>query len=164
MIHERRSCGAGEEAGPPNAGSVRESLGSTMPLQGLRILVVEDDADSRLLLGLILETFGSTVTVAATVDGAMRAIDCDIPDLLLSDICMAGQDGFDLIRRVRALPSDKGARIPAVALTGYSGMAERGEVLRAGYTGHLIKPIAPTQLVTALSTVAKRPHAMGDGC
>ena len=163
MIHETRSRGAPEGAGLLNEGS-GESPGSSMPLQGLRILVVDDDADSRLLLGLILETFGSTVTVAATVDGAMRAIECDVPDLLLSDICMAGQDGFDLIRRVRALPFDKGARVPAVALTGYSGLAERGEVLRAGYGGHLIKPIAPSELVMALTAVAARGRAAGAGC
>src|SRR5271155_6109011 len=88
-------------------------------LHGARVLVVDDDADTREVLTAVLELSGALVSTAESAAEAMRAFERDPPRLLISDIGLPDEDGFSLLRRVRALPASRGGTIPAIALTGY---------------------------------------------
>ncbi len=117
-------------------------------LDGLRVLVVEDDDETRELLRAVLEQFGARAQAVASVKDAMTALDADgPPDVLLSDIGMPEETGYDLIRRVRARPPDKGGNVAAAALTAYTRPEDRKTALDAGYTLHVSKPIDPVELV-----------------
>jgi CheY-like chemotaxis protein len=128
-------------------------------LTGLRVLVVEDEADSRELLDEALTTCGAQVVVAASCDEAMTLIQQSTaenrPHVMLSDIGMAKDDGFELIRQVRALPPDRGGRIPVVAVTGYAGPDDRQRALAAGFHSHLPKPIDPLAVAVAVARAAR---------
>ncbi len=124
-------------------------------LRGLRVIVVEDDDDGRELVAMVLEDCGCRVTTARSVAEAMTAIGKEVPDVLLSDIAMPGEDGYDLIRRVRALPADAGGSIPAGALTAFARPEDRRKILNAGYSIHLPKPIEPAELVAVVATLSR---------
>jgi CheY-like chemotaxis protein len=125
-------------------------------LEGLNVLVVEDDADSRESLVWILERYGAGVSAAATAREALQALEDAVPDVLVSDIGMAGEDGYDLIRHVRKLPADRGGKLPAIALTAYSEEANRIKAIRAGFQAHVAKPVAPVELVAEIARLAGR--------
>jgi PAS domain S-box-containing protein len=129
--------------------------GATVPLRGLKVLAVDDDADARQLVRTILEEHGSTVRLASSVGEAMQAILDDVPDVLLSDIGMPGEDGFALIRKVRQLPAVRGGKIPAAALTAYTQAEDREQVLGAGFSVHVTKPIEPTALLAVVVDLAR---------
>jgi CheY-like chemotaxis protein len=128
-------------------------------LTGLRVLVVEDEADSRELLAESLATCGAVVVVAPSCDQAMVLLEestaQNLPHVILSDIGMAKDDGFELIRRVRTLAPEAGGRIPAVAVTGYAGPDDRRRALAAGFHSHLPKPIDPVAVATAVARAAR---------
>jgi PAS domain S-box-containing protein len=123
-------------------------------LRGLKVLAVDDDPDARQLVRTILESCGSEVRLAANVGEALQAISEQVPDILLSDIGMPGQDGYALIRKVRQLPPVRGGTIPAAALTAYTQSEDRDQVLSAGFSVHLAKPIEPTTLVAVVADLA----------
>jgi two-component system, chemotaxis family, CheB/CheR fusion protein len=125
-------------------------------LEGLRILLVEDDADSRDALRTLLEQFGGRVTAAASAAEALASLAAVRPHLLVSDIGMPVQDGYDLIRRVRELPPDRGGDVPALALSAYASKQDRARALAAGFQQHLTKPVLPPDLVTKLLDLAAR--------
>ncbi len=125
------------------------------PLDGVRILVVEDDTDTRELLCAVLRQTGADVSTVATVEDALAAIDARPPDVLVSDIGMPEADGYDLIRAVRRLPRDAGGRTPAIALTAFAHAADRGEALAAGYDRHLTKPVEPRVLATTIAQLSR---------
>jgi CheY-like chemotaxis protein len=122
-------------------------------LTGLRILVVDDNLDARELLRVVLTRRGAEVKVCATVRAALEFIEQWQPDVLVSDIGMPGEDGYDLIRQVRSLPDDHGGQIPAVAMTGYASPKDAARVLAAGYQMFLAKPIDLVDLVTVITIV-----------
>jgi CheY-like chemotaxis protein/two-component sensor histidine kinase len=124
-------------------------------LVGLHVLVVDDAPDARDLLQTVLERCGSRVTVAASAAAALAAIECEVPDVLLSDIGMPDENGFDLIRKVRALPASRGGNVPAAALTAYARPEDRREVLNAGYMMHVPKPVDPADLVAVVASLAR---------
>lgn len=126
------------------------------PLAGLRLLVVEDEATGREMLAELLGQYGAEVTVAASAEEAMAALAREVPDVLVSDVGMAGESGYDLMRRVRALPLDRGGRVPALAFTAYSSSQDRLESLDAGFQAHLAKPTDPARLVTMITALAQR--------
>ncbi|MFT3915714.1 MAG: ATP-binding protein [Anaeromyxobacteraceae bacterium] len=126
------------------------------PLDRLRILVVDDDEDSREVLRAILEDAGAAVTAAGSVQAALQHFDGAPPDLLVSDIGMPGEDGYALIRRVRALPPERGGRVPAAALTAYTQAEDREHALAAGFHAWLTKPIEPADLTAAVARLAGR--------
>ncbi len=126
------------------------------PLDRLRILVVDDDEDSREVLRAILEDAGAAVTAAGSVKAALQHFDGAPPDVLLSDIGMPGEDGYALIRRVRALPPERGGRVPAAALTAYTQAEDREHALAAGFHAWLTKPIEPGDLTAAVARLAGR--------
>jgi PAS domain S-box-containing protein len=125
-------------------------------LDGIRILVVDDEADTRELLREGLQYCGAKVSVAANAAEALDALTTTSPDVLISDIGMPGVDGYDLIRQVRELPRERGGTIPAIALTAYTRTEDRLQSLRAGYDMHVPKPVELAELVAVAATVVRR--------
>jgi CheY-like chemotaxis protein len=123
-------------------------------LDGVRVLVVEDHAVVREVISLLLEDFGARVTAVPGVPEALEALERERPNVVLSDIEMPDEDGYALIRKVRALPPDRGGQTPAAALTGLSGAEDRARALQAGFQDHVAKPIDARQLVTLVTTLA----------
>jgi PAS domain S-box-containing protein len=129
---------------------------STERLDGLRILIVDDEPDTRDLLRQGLEYCGASVRVAGSAAEAVDAIVAEIPDILISDIGMPGIDGYDLIRQIRQLPAETGGKVAAVALTAYTRVEDRLQALRAGYDMHVPKPVELAELVAVAASVARR--------
>ncbi|HLO51616.1 MAG TPA: PAS domain S-box protein [Kamptonema sp.] len=124
------------------------------PLEGLRVLVVDDEADSREFVRAVLEDSGAEVIAAASAQEAIETIKILKPDVLLSDIGMPQEDGYALIRQVRALSS--GSEIPAAALTAYARAEDRARSLREGFQIHLPKPIDPDELIAVVISLKER--------
>jgi len=125
-------------------------------LDGLRILAVDDEADTRELLRQGLEFLGAKVKVVGSAAEAIDSLRGNVPDILISDIGMPGTDGYDLIRQVRALPADRGGKVPAIALTAYTRVEDRMLALRAGYDMHVPKPVELAELVAVAASVSRR--------
>jgi len=125
-------------------------------LDGLRILVVDDEADTRDLLKQGLEYCGAKVKVVSTANEAIDLLISTSPDILISDIGMPVVDGYDLIKQVRGLPADRGGKVPAIALTAYTRTEDRLQSLRAGYDMHVPKPVELAELVAVAATVVRR--------
>jgi CheY-like chemotaxis protein len=125
-------------------------------LAGVKVLVVEDDADVRQLLAWSLEERHATVVSAGTVDEALTLLASERPDVLLSDIGMPDRDGFSLIRAVRGLDARDGGQTPAVALTAFARPEDRTRALLAGYQFHLAKPADAGELIAAIAALAGR--------
>jgi CheY-like chemotaxis protein len=125
-------------------------------LDGMRILVVDDEPDTRDLLKQGLEYCGAKVEVAGSAAEAIDAIIAAVPDILISDIGMPGSDGYELIRKVRSLPVNRGGKVAAVALTAYTRIEDRLHALRAGYDMHVPKPVELAELVAVAASVTRR--------
>jgi PAS domain S-box-containing protein len=123
-------------------------------LMNLRILVVDDEMDSRELAGKVLEYYGANVQTAASVQEAIKILQAVPPDVALSDLSMPGEDGFSLIRKIKCFELNSGRNIPVAALTAYARDEDRKRVLSAGFKMHLCKPIDPEALVEAVATLA----------
>jgi PAS domain S-box-containing protein len=126
-------------------------------LSGTKILVVDDEGDARAMLTRLLEGCGATVRSAASAEEAMTLIGLDRPDLLVSDIGMPGEDGYSLIKRLRAMGSEEGGAIPAVALTAYARSEDRARALLSGFQFHVTKPVEPAELLGVIAGVVNRP-------
>ncbi|HZF11718.1 MAG TPA: response regulator [Thermoanaerobaculia bacterium] len=126
------------------------------PLAGVRVLVVEDEDDTRELLVRALESNGAAVTAVASVAQALEQLDRRLPDVLLSDIGMPEEDGYTLIHKLRARGADQGATLPAAALTAYARTEDRERALAAGFQTHIAKPIDPSELIAAVARLAGR--------
>jgi CheY-like chemotaxis protein len=124
-------------------------------LEAVRVLVIEDDDDSREMTRLALEAAGAVVTAAASAAEALSAIEAQLPDVMLSDISMPGQDGRTMLRAIRALLKKKHVRVPAVALTALGSREDREASRDAGFHYHLDKPVDPRKLVEVLSSVVR---------
>ncbi len=123
------------------------------PLTGIRVLVVDDDFDSREVLAALLSLRGAEARSAGSVREALEALTEWRPDVLVSDIGMPGEDGYDLIRKIRLRRSEEGGEIPAIALTGYAAAHEGDRALSAGYHTHLAKPVEPRHLVKIIASL-----------
>jgi PAS domain S-box-containing protein len=123
-------------------------------LDGVRVLVVEDEADARHLLAAVLQKRGARVFMASSGQEALEVLQRERPDVLLSDIALQDMDGYELIRKVRSLPQDQGGRIPAAALTGYGRLEDRMRALSAGFQLHAAKPVEPAELVAVVASLA----------
>ncbi len=136
---------------------IGERISGTMPsLAGLRVLLVDDEPDAREVLTAILNEAGAEVITAAGAHAGLELITRWKPDVLISDIGMPGEDGYDLIRKVRALSPDQGGRVPAIALTAFARTQDRLRVLSAGYQTHVPKPVEPVELATVVASLTRR--------
>nr|WP_268896861.1 ATP-binding protein [Hassalia byssoidea] len=124
-------------------------------LQNLCILVVDDDADARMLMQTVLQSTGADVLVAASVKEALALLEQRSPALVISDINMPDEDGFTLIRQVRSRTIKKGGQIPAIALTAFAGAKNEQRILKAGFQLFITKPIEPMELVDKIIEVLK---------
>lgn len=122
-------------------------------LYGLKILVVEDDVDTRELIDWVLRRAGAEVVSAGSVREALDALEKERFHLLISDIAMPDEDGYSLLRKVRALAPSHGGRIPAIALTAHSMVTDRLQSLRAGFQSHVPKPVVPEELVEVVASI-----------
>jgi len=124
-------------------------------LPELSVLAVDDDADALGLVREILESAGAHVRTATSVHEALAEIEHAVPDVLVSDLGMPGMDGFDLIQRIRQMEG-AARELPAAALTAYARSEDRAKALRLGFEMHLAKPIDPSELIAAVSSLARR--------
>src|SRR5262249_54078647 len=122
-------------------------------LGGLRILVVDDEDDSRALVCRLLAARGADVSAAPGVAEALTTFAMQPFDVIVSDISMPHRDGNELIREIRRLPSEQGGRIPAVALTAFARPEDRTQSLRAGFQAHIAKPVDVEELVALVAAV-----------
>jgi CheY-like chemotaxis protein/anti-sigma regulatory factor (Ser/Thr protein kinase) len=125
-------------------------------LDGIRVLLAEDDVDAQHVLTLILEIAGAQVEAVGSVRGALSAFDGFRPDVVVSAVGLADEDGYALVRRVRAREIDLGGKTPAIALTGYVTPEDRARLLEAGFQLHLRKPVEPSEIVAAVASLAAR--------
>ena len=144
-----------EDEGAVRGGStpfpvVRQPEGA---LSGVQLMVVDDEADARLLVEDILRSAGARVVSAASAREALLKFAQEQPDLLLSDIGMPGENGYDLVKQVRALPIENGGGVPAIALTAFARPEDRSRALAAGFQLHLAKPVEQGELLAAVSSL-----------
>jgi len=133
-----------------------EPVDPDVRLDGVRVMVVEDEQDVRDFLRMSLVHYGAEVTAFETSADALVAVEAQRPDVLVSDIGMPGEDGYAFIRRVRALGPDRGGQVPAAALTAYAKGEDGQRVLSAGFQVHLPKPVQPADLANVVATLAGR--------
>ena len=122
----------------------------------MRILLVDDEADSRELLELILSSCGAEVVTANSASEAFEKIKNKKIELVISDIGMPEEDGFSLIRKIRQLPAEQGGETPAIALTAYARAEDRVQAFRAGFQIHIAKPVEPAELIAIAANLAAR--------
>jgi len=125
-------------------------------LRGVRVLVVEDHADDRELITTALQRCGAEVTATASAAEALASFDVAVPDVLVSDIGLPGQDGHALLREIRQRPREKGRETPALALTAFAAEEDRRKAAAAGFNEYLAKPAAPEELVAVVAALARR--------
>src|SRR6185295_13800309 len=119
-------------------------------------LVIDDQADSRDLIQRVLAGCDANVITVGTAAEALRAVETERPDVLVSDIGMPDVDGYELLRRVRALGHARGGRVPAIALTAFARSEDRTRALRAGFLVHVSKPVEPAELIATVASVVGR--------
>jgi PAS domain S-box-containing protein len=138
----------------PQRGDWATAAGDLARCDGIYTLLVDDEVDGRELMTILLERCGGEVTAVESAAEALAAIGRRRPDVLVSDLAMPGVDGYELIRRVRALPG--GASIPAIALTAHASADARVQAFRAGFDTYVAKPVDPAEFVAAVSRLARR--------
>jgi CheY-like chemotaxis protein len=159
-----RAASSSQRGLPPSSGNTDTptSLAPSTPksagvdLVGLRLLVVEDEEDSRELLRVVLEAAGARVVAAECASMALTLLSSDCFDALISDIGMPEVDGFQFLRELRTRPASLGGKVPAVALTAYTRAVDRTTALRAGFQAHVPKPVDVSELVAVVASVATR--------
>jgi PAS domain S-box-containing protein len=127
----------------------------TLDLNGINILVVDDDADAQAFMSFLLEQYGANVRTAASAEEALTVLTQANPDVLLSDIGMPNVDGYMLMQRVRTLTPEQGGRIPAIALTAYAGEIVYQRSIAAGFQEHLAKPVEPAVLIATIVSLIR---------
>ncbi len=136
-----------------NIAEVASSPQDSKSLDQLRIFLVEDDEDSREVLGLFLEQYGATVQSAASAAEAVEFFDSEyfrLPDLIISDLAMPREDGYSLIRRIRNFPAEKGGKIPAIALSAFATAENKRKAFESGFQKYSTKPFDPDVLINEI--------------
>lgn len=134
----------------------REPFSDPCALRGLQVLLVEDDADTCGFIRTVLERCGARVTAVDSAGEALAALEREKPDVIVSDIGMSGESGYEMIRKIRAFEPERGGRVPAVALTAYAGPKDRRRALVSGFQTHLAKPVEPDELVAVVASLGWR--------
>jgi signal transduction histidine kinase/ActR/RegA family two-component response regulator len=140
----------GAPAAPP------ESRPADANLEGLRILLVDDEDDAREAMVVLLGQAGADVVSVSSAAEALVAMAQEVPDVLLSDIAMPAEDGYALIAKVRNLSASRGGAVPAAALTAYATIDDRSKALRAGFNEHVPKPVDPSRLIAVVAQLTRR--------
>jgi signal transduction histidine kinase len=147
-----------EQEEVPSEGSLpaveAAAIAADIRLDGVRLLIVDDDEDSRDLIGCILAEQGATVASASTAREALRLLEESHPDVVLSDIGMPDVDGYSFIRRIRSMPANRGGKTPAVALTAYARAKDGERAFAAGFQAHVTKPVDPDRLTAVVANLA----------
>jgi PAS domain S-box-containing protein len=143
-----------EEPRHPRHGSMPLLTDARVKIDGVKVLVVDDETDARMLVKRVLEEHKAVVTTAASASEAIGMLAEDAPDILISDIGMPGEDGYSLIKRARAL-GVRGSDAPAIALTAYARPEDRMRAILAGFEQYLVKPVEPAELITLVSVLAR---------
>jgi PAS domain S-box-containing protein len=153
---ETAQSGVGQKRAAEEKAGVAGGAGREVPpaLVGLRVLLVDDDEDALKLLTMLLKRHGAEVTTAASAAAVPALIEKARPDVLVSDVGMPGEDGYSLIRKVRAMGAERGGQTPAIALTAYAGDSDRTLALLAGFQLHVSKPVEPATLIEAITSLA----------
>src|SRR4051812_1965299 len=125
---------------------------------GIRLLVVEDDSDTRELLRFLLEQQGATVTVAENVPIALQLFETKHPDVVVTDIGMADYNGYALIAAIRQQEKEKGVTTPVIALTAFATPADRDIAFTSGFNAYMSKPFDPRKLITTIRTLYRQFH------
>jgi PAS domain S-box-containing protein len=159
QFEDQPAEGSAVNGGGPHLQAVKQI--EPVSLAGIRVLVVDDEADARELIRVMLGTHGAEVVVVASADEAMAEIARDPPDALVSDIGLPAEDGYALIRRVRSQPAT--ARLPALALTAYASAADHRRALEAGFQRHVAKPVEPAELAGVLAAMVAEARARAAG-
>jgi CheY-like chemotaxis protein len=141
------------------APAVRPRPMASRPLEEKRILLVDDEPDALELMSEMLSRAGARCRVASSADEALRLLDDSWPDVVVSDLGMAGKDGYELIRAIRERGAADGGDVPAVALSAHAGDEDKRRAERAGYDLHVAKPVRPDDLIGALGRLAHRTTA-----
>jgi CheY-like chemotaxis protein len=142
--------------------SLKTDMSSAIPfddlnsLQGLHILIVDDDRDSLDLLVTVLQQCGAQVVTAGSASEGLEVISHAKPDIVISDIEMPNEDGYAFMRKLRALPANQGGQIPSVALTAHAKAEDRMRALAAGFHIHVPKPVEPAELLVAIKSLRER--------
>jgi CheY-like chemotaxis protein len=144
------------ERAHPAARETLPSFDCPERLDGLKALIVDDEADTRELLRVGLSQCGAEVITVGSAQEALEAIKRERPALLVSDIGMPDEDGYELMRKVRALPAQQGGKTPAIALTAYARTEDRLRALRAGYQMHVTKPVELAELAAVMASLVRR--------
>ena len=155
----RPAAAVGAET-PGMAGPV---LPAAIRVRGVKVLLVEDERDTRELVERLLTDAGCQVVAVNSAAAAYDAITSERPDILVSDIGLPDEDGYSLIRRVRARPRSDGGGIPAIALTAFARSEDRTRALHAGFQVHVTKPVEPTELVAVVGSFAGMVQSNGEG-
>jgi signal transduction histidine kinase len=142
---------------PPARRGSSTQLVAPNRLVGVRILLVEDDADGREVIATLLRHQGAHVETASSARAALEALDASVPDVLLSDIGMPDEDGLSLLRKVRARDASAGGEVPALALTAFARAEDRLQTELAGFNDFLRKPVESVELIRAIATLTGRP-------
>jgi PAS domain S-box-containing protein len=140
----------------PETDERNQSLESEGDLTGIRVLVVDDEPDTREILAFILKEYKAEAMAVASVSEVLTILESFNPDILISDIGMPDVDGYTLLRRVRSLPAERGGQIPAIALTAYARVEDQQQALVAGFQRHISKPVDPGKLVATISELLSR--------
>jgi two-component system OmpR family response regulator len=125
-------------------------------LDGLRVLVVENEPSAREAFMEMIQSFGAEVKTAASAKEALEVFQDYGPDVLVSDIAMPDEDGYNLIRKIRALKATRGGDVPAVAVTAHAGKEDIERALSAGFQSHVSKPVNSVHLANVIATVAAK--------
>jgi PAS domain S-box-containing protein len=136
--------------------SIASQSAPKLSLDGLLILAVDDEEDTRQLLVQSLTFYGATVVTAKSAAEGLKALIDQTPDLLVSDIGMPDEDGYSLIRKIRALPDEQQKNVKAIALTAFTRAQDRMRALAAGYQNHVAKPVEPDELATVIASLTGR--------
>ncbi|HWB54724.1 MAG TPA: PAS domain S-box protein [Tepidisphaeraceae bacterium] len=137
----------------PSSGGPPGGTETCLKIAGIKVLVVDDEADSRALVKQLLEDCDASVITAESAAEAFDKLRSNLPDLLISDIGMPGEDGYSLIHRIRKLKAEEGGNIPAIALTAYARSEDRTRSVLAGYQMHLSKPVESAELIASVASL-----------
>jgi CheY-like chemotaxis protein len=132
------------------------STAETELLAGVRILVVDDEPDSREVVAAVLTEYGAKTSISASGDDALVKVESFKPDVIVADIGMPGEDGYSMMRKIRNSPVDQARLTPAIALTAFAGDGNRQRAIDAGYQKHISKPAEPEELALAVARLAGR--------